>query len=49
MGSVRNKIESKELDLTHIKMFIIDEFDEVLKVVNNTEDLAVIINTYFKE
>lgn len=30
MGSVKNKILSKELDLTHIKMFIIDEFDEVL-------------------
>lgn len=35
MRTVKNKIESKELDIAHLKMFIIDEFDEVLKVVNN--------------
>jgi superfamily II DNA/RNA helicase len=46
---VKNKIETKELDLKHLKMFIIDEFDEVLKVKNNEEDLGAIINSYFKE
>ena len=35
MRTVKNKIESKELDITQLKIFIIDEFDEVLKVVNN--------------
>lgn len=30
-------------------MFVVDEFDEVLKVVNNQQDLDVIINTYFKQ
>jgi len=35
MRTVKNKIESKELDITQLKTFIIDEFDEVLKVLNN--------------
>lgn len=30
-------------------MFVIDEFDEVLKVPNNQQDLDMIINTYFKQ
>ena len=29
-------------------MFIIDEFDEVLKAFNNQQDLDAIINGYFK-
>ncbi len=29
-------------------MFIIDEFDEVLKVINNQQDLDAIINECFK-
>jgi superfamily II DNA/RNA helicase len=49
MRTVKNKIESKELDITQLKMFIIDEFDEVLKNKNKSEDLDVIIYTYFKE
>ncbi len=38
----------KELDVSHLKMFIIDEFDEVLKNLNNNQDLDTIINDYFK-
>ncbi len=30
-------------------MFIIDEFDEILKVKNNSEDLDEVIGYYFKE
>jgi superfamily II DNA/RNA helicase len=32
---VRNKILTQELDLKHLKMFIIDECDEVLKNSND--------------
>ena len=49
MRTVKNKIENKELDIKHLKMFVIDEFDEVLKAKNNVEDLNEIINSYFKE
>jgi len=43
---VKNKIESRELDVRHLKMFIIDECDEVLN--NSKEILGLIINK-FKE
>jgi superfamily II DNA/RNA helicase len=33
---VKNKIESRELDVRHLKMFIIDECDEVL---NNSKEI----------
>jgi superfamily II DNA/RNA helicase len=52
VGSIRaarNKIESKELDCSKIKMVIFDEFDEILKNANNKEDLQQIITKCFKE
>ena len=39
MRAVKNSIESKELNIDYLKMFIIDEFDEVLLNKNNMEDL----------
>jgi superfamily II DNA/RNA helicase len=47
--AVRNKIENKELYISKVKMVIFDEFDEILKVTGNRDDLQKIIFTYFKQ
>jgi superfamily II DNA/RNA helicase len=46
---VRNKIESRELDISKVKMVIFDEFDEIFKEEGNRNDLQKIIKTYFKQ